>query len=301
VGYARRLPGLFAAEALLVSMAILCCVINAGDESRAAAFEFVPLCLVAVAYELWDVLLIDFRQRNPALATGAEWVARLRWNGRDLRALAATGQGLLSRSLSRLFQEAPGGTSRRGPVGASIAGGMVAVALLTTSTADAATVLLAPQPSELAVAPAVRTPVPPNTRNAVPAFPPAPPTYDDLCGRASPHPGDGAPDWAKLPLFRLWLGRGFGVGAEVGGCVTPARFVPGQRSEVYQVGRREGGIVAVGVCVRYGPTTLYLGSAAERVLRQIRRGVVVVGPNWAVVSMAEEHLVAPARIYVTGS
>jgi hypothetical protein len=52
IGYARKVPGLYMAEVVLVALAGICCVINQGDGSRAGAIEFVPLMIVAFAYDL---------------------------------------------------------------------------------------------------------------------------------------------------------------------------------------------------------------------------------------------------------
>jgi hypothetical protein len=290
VGYARRLPWLFAAEFLLVGIMAALWIPNADASSRVAGWE---LFGVALAYDGWNVLLLAARHKE-RVESGTHWLARRQWRGHRLRELAAYGQAPPTRAVSQLLEEASDTKKRLAPRGGTLAGGLIVASLFTTSLAAAGTTTTPTHPVTKVEEPRVSPPPPPE----------GPPptdlaTYDDICGRTSPHPGDGAPEWATRPLLRLWLGREIGVGANIGGCVQLARTIPNQPEVVYQLGYMHNLLVAVGVCVHYGPTTLYLQSAAARVLRELQHGVVVTGPNQGVITAGKYHRTPTGLLYVT--
>jgi hypothetical protein len=241
------------------------------------------LVILALLYGISSDRLNAYRKANN-VPTATDWLlTRTTSDGLSVGEVVDAGQSAPTRMLGKLTRRPAGEQRRVVPRGATIAGGAVIGAILTASLgqAVAGTVQARRQPPSPVTAGAAATPsaAPPSAAPELPV-----PTYDEVCGRDALQPGDGAPAWASAALRELWLGRGRGVGALLAGCVRPAESPPGQPDVVFQVGVLAGELVGVGVCVRLGPTTLYLGPATAAVLAKLRRGVVVTGPDGGVVS-----------------
>lgn len=195
--------------------------------------------------------------------------------------------------------------------GASVAGTLLVMGLLTHTERAAAVALHVPglrapprgessQPREPeplkrpSPAPTASTSASPSTAAASPVKERRlSPTYDELCGRGADQPGDGAPDWAAPALHQLWLGVP-GAGAQQAGCVSRAVPLPDRPDVVFQTGSLYGRLLGVAVSVRGKATTLYINGSAARVLGQLRDGIVPVGPDLRIVTVVFSSATSPS-------
>jgi hypothetical protein len=277
-------------------------VLMSADLGLSAYFDDaqgLPAALIFFAlaniYDLANSVLVATRDKH-GIPSGIAWIAGQPAGGTTVEdALTHNQGGIVSVTANELIGEATGRQRKVSPVGGSAAGGLLVVMLSYAGLAYASSAVVAPQLGAAPETGHVHSPggaTPPSRKRAA--------TYDEICGPTPTEPGSGAPDWASGPLYRLWLGPDEGVGGNLAGCAQTAKSVVGHPEAVYQVGLLNREVVGVAVSIHYGPSTIYLGAAADRVLTKLRQGIVVIGPNGAHIAAAQLIMVplSGGKIYV---